>query len=134
VRSCVMANGICRTDWALWSSNFWSGGPRVSAPFVLGHEFAGVVEEVGSEVRRWHVGDRVTFPMNPGDGECATCRAGHQHVCEHGDMLVPGVSYWGAFAEYTVSARRVAPVTSTCANTATCWSPVFPIGARSPST
>ncbi len=96
----VMANGICRTDWALWSDNFWAGGPRISAPFVLGHEFAGVVEEVGSEVRRWRVGDRVTFPMNPGDGTCAMCRAGHQHVCAHGDTLVPGVSYWGAFAEY----------------------------------
>ncbi|BDY31983.1 alcohol dehydrogenase catalytic domain-containing protein [Mycolicibacterium mageritense] len=98
----VMANGICRTDWALWSGNFWAGGPRVTTPFVLGHEFAGVVEEVGSEVRFWHAGDRVTFPMNPGDGDCATCRAGHQHVCEHGATLVPGVSYWGAFAEYVV--------------------------------
>lgn len=98
----VMANGICRTDWALWSGNFWAGGPRVAAPFVLGHEFAGVVEEVGSEVRRWRAGDRVTFPMNPGDGDCGMCRAGHQHVCEHGGTLVPGVSYWGAFAEYVV--------------------------------
>ncbi|MUL49011.1 alcohol dehydrogenase catalytic domain-containing protein [Mycobacterium sp. CBMA293] len=96
----VMANGICRTDWALWSGNFWTGGPRIAAPFVLGHEFAGVVEEVGSEVRCWQAGDRVTFPMNPGDGMCGTCRAGHQHVCERGGALVPGVSYWGAFAEY----------------------------------
>ncbi|ORA26041.1 alcohol dehydrogenase catalytic domain-containing protein [Mycobacterium aquaticum] len=96
----VVANGICRTDWALWSGDFWAGGPVVKPPFVLGHEFAGVVEEVGSEVRNWHVGDRVTFPMNPGDGTCPTCRAGQQQVCEHVDTMVPGVSYWGAFAEY----------------------------------
>jgi alcohol dehydrogenase len=96
----VQANGICRTDWALWSGNFWDGGPAVRPPFVLGHEFAGVVEEVGPAVRNWRVGDRVTFPMNPGDGTCEMCRAGQQQVCEHFDTLVPGVSYWGAFAEY----------------------------------
>jgi D-arabinose 1-dehydrogenase-like Zn-dependent alcohol dehydrogenase len=96
----VLANGICRTDWALWSGNFWTGGPTVTPPFVLGHEFAGVVETVGREVQKWRDGDRVTFPMNPGDGSCAMCRAGNQHVCEHFDTLVPGVSYWGAFAEY----------------------------------
>ncbi|MUL80859.1 alcohol dehydrogenase catalytic domain-containing protein [Mycobacterium sp. CBMA247] len=96
----VLANGICRTDWALGSGNFWSGGPQISAPFVLGHEFAGIVEEVGDEVRNWRAGDRVTFPMNPGDGTCATCRAGQQQVCEHFEKLVPGVSYWGAFAQY----------------------------------
>ena len=96
----VQANGICRTDWALWSGNFWTGGPELTPPFVLGHEFVGTIEEIGAEVRDWRKGDRVTFPMNPGDGSCEMCRAGNQQVCEHFDSLVPGVSYWGAFAEY----------------------------------
>jgi D-arabinose 1-dehydrogenase-like Zn-dependent alcohol dehydrogenase len=96
----VQANGICRTDWALWAGNFWTGGPQLSLPFVLGHEFAGTIEEVGADVRGWRIGDRVTFPMNPGEGSCELCRAGQQQVCEHFHTLVPGVSYWGAFAEY----------------------------------
>lgn len=49
----VGANGICRTDWALWAGNFWTGGPSVKPPFVLGHEFAGTVVEVGRDVRDW---------------------------------------------------------------------------------
>lgn len=96
----VGANGICRTDWALWAGNFWTGGPELVPPFVLGHEFAGTIEEVGTEVRGWRTGDRVSFPMNPGEGSCEMCRAGNQHVCEDFANLVPGVSYWGAFAEY----------------------------------
>lgn len=96
----VHANGICRTDWALWAGNFWAGGPQLSPPFVLGHEFAGTIEEVGADVRGWKIGDRVTFPMNPGEGSCEPCRAGQQQVCEHFHTLVPGVSYWGAYAEY----------------------------------
>jgi len=96
----VEANGICRTDWALWAGRFWTGGPELTTPFVLGHEFAGSIEEVGSDVDLWKIGDRVTFPMNPGEGSCESCRAGQQQVCEHFDTLVPGVSYWGAFAEY----------------------------------
>ncbi|MFE7113420.1 alcohol dehydrogenase catalytic domain-containing protein [Streptomyces sp. NPDC057575] len=98
----VGANGICRTDWALWAGNFWTGGPSVKPPFVLGHEFAGTVVEVGRDVRDWGEGDRVIFPMNPGEGSCEMCRSGNQQVCEHVDSLVPGVSYWGAFAEYVM--------------------------------
>lgn len=99
----VGANGICRTDWALWSGNFWAGGPDPVPPFVLGHEFSGTIEEVGRDVRGWRRGDRVVFPMNPGEGNCEMCRSGNQHVCEKMDDLVPGVSYWGAFAEFVVA-------------------------------
>jgi D-arabinose 1-dehydrogenase-like Zn-dependent alcohol dehydrogenase len=98
----VQANGICRTDWALWSGNFWTGSQNLEPPFVLGHEFAGTVEEVGAEVRDWDEGARVTFPMNPGDGSCEVCRSGNQQVCEQFHTMVPGVSYWGAFAEYVM--------------------------------
>lgn len=102
----VAANGICRTDWALWAGNFWTAGPQITLPFVLGHEFAGTIEEVGSQVTGWKKGDRVTFPMNPGEGSCPMCRSGNQHVCDHVESLVPGVSYWGAFAEL-VAVRHV---------------------------
>lgn len=98
----VGANGICRTDWHLWTDDWRWRGLAITPPFVLGHEFSGVVEEVGREVRDWKRGDRVIFPMNPGEGTCEWCRGGHQHICDSGARLVPGVSYWGAFAEYVV--------------------------------
>lgn len=96
----VGANGICRTDWHLWTNDWAWRGLAIEPPFVLGHEFTGIVEEVGREVRDWRPGDRVVYPMNPGDGVCEFCRDGHQHVCERGAELVPGVSFWGAFGEY----------------------------------
>src|SRR5882757_3847658 len=61
----VEANGICRTDWALWAGNFWTGGPELSLPFVLGHEFAGTIEETGADVRGWRKGDRRREPRLP---------------------------------------------------------------------
>jgi D-arabinose 1-dehydrogenase-like Zn-dependent alcohol dehydrogenase len=94
------ANGICRTDWHLWTGDWEWRGLAIKPPFVLGHEFSGTIEEVGPDVRGWKKGDRVIFPMNPGEGTCEWCMSGNQHVCDSGAELVPGVSYWGAFAEY----------------------------------
>lgn len=96
----VMANGICRTDWHLWTGDWAWRGLEIGPPFVLGHEFSGVIEEVGRDVTGWKKGDRIIFPMNPGEGTCEWCRSGNQHICDSGHLLVPGVSYWGAFGEY----------------------------------
>ena len=96
----VGANGICRTDWHLWTGDWTWRGLGIEPPFVLGHEFSGTIEEVGSEVIGWKRADRVIFPMNPGEGTCEWCMSGNQHICDSGVSLVPGVSYWGAFGEY----------------------------------
>jgi len=96
----VGANGICRTDWHLWTGDWAWRGVEIKPPFVLGHEFSGMIEEVGRDVTNWRKGNRVIFPMNPGDGACEWCRSGNQHICDSGAKLVPGVSYWGAFAQY----------------------------------
>ena len=98
----IGANGICRTDWHLWTGDWAWRGLSIEPPFVLGHEFAGIIEEVGSDVRDWKPGDRVVYPMNPGCGSCEQCRDGHQHICDVGHTLVPGVSFWGAFGEYSM--------------------------------
>jgi D-arabinose 1-dehydrogenase-like Zn-dependent alcohol dehydrogenase len=96
----VGANGICRTDWHLWTGDWTWRDLAIEPPFVLGHEFSGAIEEVGADVVGWKRGDRVIFPMNPGEGSCQWCRSGHQHICDSGVSLVPGVAYWGAFGEY----------------------------------
>jgi len=90
----VEASGICRSDWHGWMGH----DPDITLPHVPGHELAGVVEAVGRDVIRWHVGDRVTVPFVSGCGACPQCADGHQQVCDH--QFQPGFTHWGSFAEY----------------------------------
>jgi D-arabinose 1-dehydrogenase-like Zn-dependent alcohol dehydrogenase len=98
VRLRVEANGICRTDWHLWTGDWTWVGVALPLPHVMGHEFCGVVEEVGPEVTRWKKGDRVLVPFSSGCGACEWCRSGHHNVCDA--FLTPGVVYWGGYGRY----------------------------------
>jgi alcohol dehydrogenase len=89
----VRATGLCRSDWHAWAGH----DPDVALPHVPGHEFAGVVHEVGADVTRVQIGDRVTVPFVCACGRCATCRTGAPQVCE--DQFQPGFTGWGSFAE-----------------------------------
>ncbi|MFI7741601.1 zinc-dependent alcohol dehydrogenase family protein [Kocuria rhizosphaericola] len=89
----VMATGMCRSDW-----HAWAGHDEIALPHVPGHELAGVVVGVGSGVRRWRTGDRVTVPFVCGCGRCDWCRSGDAQVCP--DQEQPGFTHWGSFAEY----------------------------------
>lgn len=89
----VHANGICRSDWHGWMGH----DSDVKLPHVPGHELAGVVEEVGKDVRNWRRGDRVSVPFCCGCGHCAQCAAGNQHICDN--YFQPGFTAWGSFAE-----------------------------------
>ena len=95
----VEANGICRSDWHGWVGH----DPDIVLPHVPGHEIAGVVEEVGRDVRRWRRGDRVSVPFIAGCGRCRRCLAGDQQVCPR--QFQPGFHGWGGFAE-RVALRR----------------------------
>lgn len=89
----VRATGVCRSDWHAWAGH----DDDVTFPHVPGHELAGVVVEVGPEVRRWQVGDRVTVPFVCGCGTCEWCLAGDAQVCPRQQQ--PGFTHWGSFAE-----------------------------------
>jgi alcohol dehydrogenase len=89
----VKACGVCRSDWHAWTG----ADPDVTAPHVPGHEFAGIVEEVGRDCRRFKCGDRVTAPFILACGQCPDCIGGDPTVCNH--QHVVGFSSWGAFAE-----------------------------------
>lgn len=89
----VMATGMCRSDW-----HAWAGHDCATFPHVPGHELAGVISEVGAEVRRWKVGDAVTVPFVCGCGRCEWCESGNAQVCP--DQEQPGFTHWGSFAEY----------------------------------
>jgi len=93
----VGATGVCRSDW-----HAWQGHDPVPLPHVPGHEFAGTISEVGSQVTRRHLGERVTAPFVCGCGRCAFCLAGDAQVCPH--QTQPGFSGPGSFAE-TVAIR-----------------------------
>ncbi|WP_066639624.1 zinc-dependent alcohol dehydrogenase family protein [Serinicoccus hydrothermalis] len=88
----VHATGLCRSDW-----HAWAGHEDIAFPHVPGHELAGVVTEVGDQVRRWRPGDRVTVPFVCGCGRCGWCRSGQAQVCP--DQQQPGFTHHGSFAE-----------------------------------
>ena len=77
----VEGSGICRSDWHLWQGDWTWLGFAQRLPMVLGHEFAGVVEEVGPEVKKLKAGDRVVVPLSQACGLCEDCRDGHSNLC-----------------------------------------------------
>ena len=100
----VEANGICMTDFHIWHGGWPWVGIVTPLPIVLGHEFCGVVEEVGSAVTTFKAGDRVVVPFNHACGVCAQCRDGHENVCL--DVRFPMFHDSGGAADIFGSARR----------------------------
>jgi len=90
----VRATGLCRSDWHGWQGH---DADIRTLPHVPGHELAGVVAEVGSQVTNWRPGDRVTMPFVAGCGACGCCARGDHHVCDH--QFQPGFTGWGSFAQ-----------------------------------
>lgn len=92
----VHATGVCRSDWHAWVGH----DTTIRHPHVPGHEFAGVVVQVGEEVDDTWVGRRVTAPFCCGCGRCDRCQDGLQNLCRH--EYQPGFDGWGSFAEQVV--------------------------------
>ncbi|MBD3584902.1 zinc-dependent alcohol dehydrogenase family protein [Salinimonas sp. HHU 13199] len=90
----VKATGVCRSDWHAWMGH----DPDIVLPHVPGHEFAGIVEATGKNVRGFKVGDRVTSPFISACGRCSDCASGNQQVCSN--QTQPGFTHWGSFAEF----------------------------------
>ncbi|MGH7962782.1 MAG: zinc-binding dehydrogenase [Candidatus Binatia bacterium] len=86
----VEGSGICRSDWHLWQGDWSWIGFAFPLPMVLGHEYTGVVEEVGKEVQTFKKGDRVVMPPNHACGACAECRRGASNLCFAGGTFMGG--------------------------------------------
>jgi threonine 3-dehydrogenase len=95
----VRRASICGTDIHIYEWDDWAR-KTVHVPLTLGHEFSGVVEEVGGEVRGYERGDRVSAEGHITCGYCRNCRAGRRHLCIH--TVGVGVQRPGGFAEYVI--------------------------------
>ncbi|MCG8478919.1 MAG: galactitol-1-phosphate 5-dehydrogenase [Spirochaetales bacterium] len=102
----VRAVGICGSDVHGIDG---STGRRIP-PLVMGHEAAGVIEELGDAVAGYEVGDRVTFDSTLSCGRCRYCRRGMINFCENRRVLGVACDEYsqpGAFAEYVRIPARV---------------------------
>ena len=93
----VQKTGICGTDIHIYTWDEWSQR-TIKTPMHIGHEFMGVVAEVGSEVTGFKAGDRVSGEGHITCGNCRNCRAGKRHLCRNTVGL--GVNRAGCFAEF----------------------------------
>jgi threonine 3-dehydrogenase len=93
----VRRSAICGTDIHIFQWDDWAR-KTIPVPLAIGHEFCGEVVDVGSEVRGFEAGDRVSAEGHITCGVCRNCRAGRRHLCMN--TVGIGVSRPGAFAEY----------------------------------
>ena len=95
----IKKTAICGTDLHIYKWDEWSER-TIKTPMIIGHEYVGIISEMGDGVQHLEVGDRVTGEGHIACGHCRNCRRGKLHVCEN--TIGVGVDRDGAFAEYLV--------------------------------
>ena len=95
----IKKTAICGTDLHIYKWDEWSER-TIKTPMIIGHEYVGIISEIGDGVKHFEVGDRVTGEGHIACGHCRNCRRGKLHVCEN--TIGVGVDRDGAFAEYLV--------------------------------
>ncbi|MFC4158471.1 L-threonine 3-dehydrogenase [Chitinimonas lacunae] len=93
----IRKTAICGTDIHIWNWDDWAS-KTIPVPMHVGHEYVGEVVGMGSEVRGFQIGDRVSGEGHITCGHCRNCRAGRRHLCRN--TVGVGVNREGAFAEY----------------------------------
>jgi len=93
----IKKTAICGTDLHIYNWDEWAQR-TIPVPMTVGHEFAGEVAAMGSEVQGFQLGDRVSGEGHITCGHCRRCRAGKRHLCRN--TIGVGVNRPGCFAEY----------------------------------
>ncbi len=93
----IRKTAICGTDLHIYNWDHWAQ-KTVPVPMVVGHEFMGVVEQIGSAVDGFAINDRVSGEGHVTCGHCRNCRAGKRHLCRN--TIGVGVNRTGCFAEF----------------------------------
>lgn len=103
----VVRAGVCGTDYAIYTGEFsFVKSGAIKFPMTPGHEWSGVVAEVGSEVSRFKPGDRVVGDTAVSCGACNECLLGDYYSCASA-RSVGTINTWdGAYAEYIVMPDR----------------------------
>jgi 2-desacetyl-2-hydroxyethyl bacteriochlorophyllide A dehydrogenase len=92
----VRATSICGSDIGIY--DFTPAYDRMTLPVIMGHEFSGIVEDIGEGVEGFASGDRVLSRSVVSCGECRFCEAGMDNLCESSSLF--GIHQDGSFAEY----------------------------------
>ena len=95
--------GVCRTDLHIIEGQ-WEQAMNPTLPYTIGHENAGWVHAIGSDVTNVAVGDTVILHPTPTCGLCHACRAGQDMHCEQ--SVFPGLGVDGGMAEYLLTSAR----------------------------
>lgn len=93
----IKTTSVCGTDLHIYEWDDWAK-KTIPVPITIGHEFVGVVEKVGADVKGFQIGDRVSGEGHITCGHCRNCRAGKRHLCRN--TLGIGIHRDGCFAEY----------------------------------
>ena len=95
----ILKTSICGTDLHIYNWDKWAQ-QTINVPMTIGHEFVGVIKEIGEHVRDFKPGDIVSGEGHLVCGRCRNCLAGRRHLCPHTKGI--GVNRDGAFAQYLV--------------------------------
>ncbi|GGJ98395.1 Zn-dependent alcohol dehydrogenase [Lentibacillus kapialis] len=94
--------GICGSDLLIWNGGY----PRVTPPITIGHEFSGIIEQVGSSESEFNEGDRVVVEPLITCGICPACETGDYNLCTK--LNLTGIDQNGGMAQYvSVSENQV---------------------------
>lgn len=93
----IHKTSICGTDVHIYNWDAWAQ-KTIPVPMVVGHEFVGSIEKIGSNVHDFKKGDLVSGEGHLVCGRCRNCLAGRRHLCNKTSGV--GVNRQGAFAEY----------------------------------
>lgn len=101
IRIKIKASGICGTDVHIFKGEYLG-----SYPVIPGHEFSGIVDDIGSNVTRFKIGDHVAVEPNIACDNCSACLNNRQNFCDNWEAV--GVTRPGGMAEYTVVPEKSA--------------------------
>ncbi|HYB83774.1 MAG TPA: L-threonine 3-dehydrogenase [archaeon] len=93
----VRVTSVCGTDYHIYKWDEWARA-HIRPPRIIGHEFAGEIVQIASDVTTHKVGDMVAAESHIACGRCYQCRTGNSHICER--LAILGVDVDGSFAEY----------------------------------
>ena len=98
---CLSACAVCRTDLHIVDGEL----PDPKLPLIPGHQIVGHVEQLGTGIEKFSIGDRVGIPwLGWTDGECVYCRSNRENLCDRARFT--GYTIDGGYAEFVVADAR----------------------------